>query len=137
MKITTLPIIVATAAAALAGCARPAVEREVDLGYIARGSNPSWFLQIGESAIWLTFGVRRRHDPPLPKMTYPPAAMVVEGGVRRWQSGSGVAVISVEAWPGGCQNEAAGSPITDRVRVRLSGRELEGCGGFITGVSVE
>lgn len=67
-------------------------------------------------------------------MVFPPAAKVEENGVLRWQSGRGTQVISIEAWPGGCPQRANRESL-DRVRVRLSGRELEGCGGFLRLVS--
>jgi hypothetical protein len=67
-------------------------------------------------------------------MVFPPAAKVEENGVMRWQSGSGTQVISIEAWPGRCAQRANRGSL-DRVRVRLSGWELEGCGGFLRLVS--
>ena len=49
-------------------------------------------------------------------------------GVRTWQSGEGTAVITVEARRGRCAG-SGGRQYQDHVRVRLSGRELTGCGG--------
>ena len=49
-------------------------------------------------------------------------------GVRSWESGDGTAVISVEAAPGPCE-DPSGRRFEDHVRIRLSGRELTGCGG--------
>lgn len=49
-------------------------------------------------------------------------------GVRTWESADGTRVISIEARPGPCLG-TRGHRYRDHVRVRLSGRELTGCGG--------
>ena len=63
----------------------------------------------------------------------------MEGETRIWQSGEGVQVIAVEARPGPCETEGE-AVYADHVRVRLSGRELDGCGGRLlrraTGMSI-
>jgi hypothetical protein len=59
---------------------------------------------------------------------YPRTLPRTVDGVRTWESGDGTAVISIEAFPGPCE-ASRGTRYRDRVRVRLSGRELNGCGG--------
>ncbi len=47
--------------------------------------------------------------------------------MKRWESGSGTEVITVEARPGPCTT--GGRDFEDKVIVALSGRSFEGCGG--------
>jgi uncharacterized membrane protein len=97
--------------------------------YTAIGQEPFWILTIGDDAIVLASspdpGAQARR---LRSYRYPRTLPRTVDGVRTWQSGDGTAVISVEATPGPCDG-SGGVRYRDRVRVRLSGRELTGCGG--------
>jgi uncharacterized membrane protein len=115
--------------ALLAGCAaapRPYAP-VADVSYSAVGHDPFWSLAIGDDAIVLSL-------PPAPgsrdilSQRYPRVLPRTLDGVRRWESGEGAAVISVEARNGPCTG-SRGTRYADTVRVRLSGRELQGCGG--------
>lgn len=90
--------------------------------YQAMGAEPFWLLAIGDDRIVL------RSSDPGGETVWPRTLPRIEGGVRTWQSGEGVAVISIEARPGPCETEGE-EVYADTVRVRLSGRELTGCGG--------
>ncbi len=95
--------------------------------YAALGQDPFWTVTIGDDRIVLALspsdggeGVAR-HDFPrtLPRRT---------GETRIWESQADGAVIGVETRPGPCVG-SGGLAFADHVRVRLSGRELTGCGG--------
>ena len=97
--------------------------------YSAIGQDPFWMVTIGDDAIVLASGP----DPGaesrrMRSYRYPRTLPRTVDGVRRWESANGTAVISVEATPGPC-NGSGGVRYRDRVRVRLSGREMFGCGG--------
>jgi uncharacterized membrane protein len=113
----TLPLLLLAACAA--GPQPYAPVRNVR--YQALGAEPFWFLAIGDDRIVLrtSEGGEAIWPRTMPRM---------EGGTRIWQSGDGVQVITVEARPGPCETEGE-EVYADHVRVRLSGRELEGCGG--------
>jgi uncharacterized membrane protein len=97
--------------------------------YSAIGQEPFWMVTIGDDRIVLTLapdpgaapGEMNSHDFPrtLPRTV---------DGVRTWESGDGTAVITIEAHPGPCDG-SGGRTYEDEVVVRLSGRELTGCGG--------
>jgi uncharacterized membrane protein len=94
--------------------------------YQAVGAEPFWLLTIGDDRIVLTApdgGQRARGRVAMWPRTLPRTV----DGVRSWESGDGTSVISVQARPGPCT--AGGRTYEDQVRVRLSGRELNGCGG--------
>jgi uncharacterized membrane protein len=97
--------------------------------YTAIGQEPFWMVTIGDDAIVLSSapepGTREQR---LRSYRYPRTLPRTVDGVRTWQSGDGTAVISVEAMPGPCEG-SRGARYRDRVRVRLSGREMFGCGG--------
>jgi uncharacterized membrane protein len=117
--------ILSAAAATLAGCTAPEPHAPVrDPLYTAIGAEPFWLLTIGEERIVLSFP---RKNGGFSDMRYRRGAARLENGVRRWEGGSGTAVISVEAWQAACRT--GGNMFEERVRVRLSGRELNGCGG--------
>ena len=127
---THLPALLALLPLLLvAGCAggARAYAPVSEVSYAALGQDPFWSLAIGDDAIVLGL-------PPLAASReivshrYPRALPRTAGGVRRWESGDGTGVISVEARSGPCTG-AGGTVFADRVRIRLSGRELEGCGG--------
>ncbi|HEY0447024.1 MAG TPA: hypothetical protein VGD19_11285 [Allosphingosinicella sp.] len=122
----------------LAGCAADsAPEPYSPVGSFAYGAishDPFWMVAIGEDSIVLTLGPEGgRADGELTSVAYPRSLPREEGGVRRWQSGEGTQVIAIEARPGPCTT--GGRSYEDRVRVKLSGRMLEGCGGRETGGS--
>jgi uncharacterized membrane protein len=120
------------AALALAGCAAdPASQpigpaRSFDYGAISH--DPFWMVAIGDDSVILTRGPEGgRADGELTSHAYPRAVPSEANGVRRWESGEGTAVIAVEAQPGPCTTGGRSYP--DRVKVYLSGRVLDGCGG--------
>lgn len=112
----------------LAGCqttTRPYSPVE-NVRYTALGYDPFWMVTIGDDRIVL----RQAHPrgQPYADAVFPRTLPRTVDGVRSWQSGAGTAVISIEATRVPCQG--SGSRIyEDQVRVRLSGRELTGCGG--------
>ena len=99
-----------------------------DVRYSALGQDPFWMVTIGRDKIVLTSGPAQGGSPRLAGRTYRGVTARMEGGVKRWESAEGTAVISVEARPGPCTG-SRGARFEDQVRVRLSGRELHGCGG--------
>jgi len=107
----------------LAGCATgPTPYAPVrNVRYQAMGAEPFWLLAIGDDRIVLRTGEGG-------EAVWPRTLPRTEGETRIWQSGEGVQVITVEARPGPCETVAQGL-FPDHVRVRLSGRELNGCGG--------
>ena len=108
----------------LAGCetARRPYAPLDNIRYQALGAEPFWALAIGDDRIVLRTG-GQDGDAVWPR-TLPRS----EGAVRTWQSGEGTGVITVEARPGPCTG-AGGQVHENHVTVRLSGRELTGCGG--------
>ena len=116
--------------AGLAACAtspQPYAPVE-NVRYSALGQNPFWMVTIGDDRIVLTFGPDPGARPgQLNSYAYPRTLPRTVEGVRTWESSSGTAAITVEAMEGPC--EASGAQYRDRVRVRMNGRELEGCGG--------
>ncbi|HET9427288.1 MAG TPA: hypothetical protein VFO69_02920 [Allosphingosinicella sp.] len=101
--------------------------------YSALGADPFWMVSIGDDRIVLTLGDEGgRADGALESFAFPRVLPVVNGAFRTWESADGAAVISVQARPGPCTG--SGSRIyEDHVRIRLSGRELTGCGGRMLG----
>jgi uncharacterized membrane protein len=94
--------------------------------YTALGHDPFWMVTIGDDRIVL----RQAQSPgqPYADAVFPRTLPRTVDGVRTWQSGGGTAVISIEATRVPCQGSGA-RIYEDQVRVRLSGRELTGCGG--------
>jgi uncharacterized membrane protein len=102
--------------------------------YSAIGHDPFWMLAIGEDRIVLRLG----HDggeqaEEYDDLVYPRTLPRTENGVRTWQTGEGTETLTVEARPGPCAQ--TDRSYEDHVRVRLSGRELSGCGGRLLGGS--
>ena len=93
--------------------------------YSAIGEAPFWMVTIGDDRIVLRIGneTGERQEAVWPR-TLPRTV----DGARLWQSGEGTQVIGIEAREGPCEG-SRGQVYEDRVRVRLSGRELTGCGG--------
>jgi uncharacterized membrane protein len=97
--------------------------------YSALGADPFWLVSIGDDRIVLTLGDEGgRADGALESYAFPRVLPVVNGVFRTWESADGAAVINVQARPGPCTGSGA-RLYEDHVRVRLSGRELSGCGG--------
>jgi uncharacterized membrane protein len=118
---------------ALAGCA--AADRSQpyapvrDVQYSAVGHDPFWLVAIGNNHIVLTIGAEGgRADGGLESYAFPRTLPRSEGEHRTWESGDGASAIIVQARPGPCDG-SGGLRFADHVRVRLSGRELTGCGG--------
>jgi len=117
----------------LAGC-QTALEPQAaapETSYQAFGGEPFWNLTIDENLIVLDTGLNELDGPGQATWPRPPSRNV--GGVRTWEAGDGgTSVISIEARPEPCITE--GQEIyEDHVRVRLSGVELNGCGGRLIG----
>ena len=124
-----LPLLVLAAAAS--GCASPRPHAPVrGVAYSAIGAEPFWMLTIGDDRIVLTRGTPERAG--LRDAVYPRVLPRTVDRVRVWESGEGLAVISIEARPRRCTGPS-GIVYEDEVRVRLSGLELSGCGGRILG----
>lgn len=115
----------------LAACATtPQVHAPLaNIHYSALGHDPFWMVSIGDDLIVLTLGEPGGSaDGPLADHGWPRTLPRTEGDRRIWQSGEGTNVITIEARPGPCEG-SGGTLYEDRVSVRLSGRELSGCGG--------
>ncbi len=118
----------------LAGCesqrARPYSPVQ-DVRYSALGHDPFWMVTIGDNAIVLTLSADvGAPSNQLRTHRYPRTLPRTVDGVRRWESGAGTEVITVEARPGPCEG-SGGIRYEHHVTVRLSGRELAGCGGRV------
>jgi uncharacterized membrane protein len=114
---------------ALSGCATDTPFSPVSqVEYSAIGHEPFWMVTIGDDSIVLTLGPQAGSEDRLTSHRFPRVLPQVTGDTTRWQSGEGSAVIAVEARPGPCTG-ARGRAYRDRVAVRLSGRQLAGCGG--------
>ena len=101
--------------------------------YQALGQDPFWMVTIGDDAIVLTFGREPGGRPVrLDGHRYPRTLPRHVDGVTSWTSLDGTAAIGIDASPGPCEG-AGGLRYRDRVRVRLNGREMHGCGGPVLG----
>ncbi|HEX8527965.1 hypothetical protein [Allosphingosinicella sp.] len=130
----TIPLLLLLAASCASGGRPHAPVR--DLQYNALGHDPFWLLSIGDDRIVLTLGHEGcRADGDLVTIAYPRTLPRDSAGVRTWESGDGNGVISVEARPGTCEG-SGGMTFEHHVRVRLSGRELIGCGGRQKGAAL-
>ena len=116
-----LPALPALALAACATSNTPYAPVD-NVRYQAMGAEPFWLLVIGDDRIVLRTSEQGEDS------VWPRTLPRTENGTRIWQSGEGVQVIAVEARPGPCETESE-QVYADRVRIRLSGRELNGCGG--------
>ena len=94
-----------------------------DVRYSALGQDPFWLLTIGDDRIVLRTGEGG-------EVVWPRTLPRTWEGVTSWEAGEGTQVISVEARRGACR-DSRGRVFEDEVRIRLSGRELNGCGGRI------
>jgi uncharacterized membrane protein len=114
----------------LAGCATSQTPYSParDVRYSALGQDPFWMVTIGDDKIVLTFGPGEGRSRKLDGHIYRRVLPRMVDGVKSWESADGTAVIMVEARREDCRG-SRGALFEDRVRVRLSGRELHGCGG--------
>ena len=94
--------------------------------YAAIGAEPFWMVTIGDDRIVLRMG---QPGNDVRDIRYPRTLPVTQGNLTRWQSGEGTQVITVEARRMTIACEQSGRRYEDHVRVMLSGRMLEGCGG--------
>jgi hypothetical protein len=94
----------------------------------AHSNDPLWHVVIWPDRISLLLDTGGRgREADFLRTRYEGVRETRSGGVRRWQAGRGTEVISVEIWDGPCVQ--AGATYREVARVRLSGRELNGCGG--------
>ncbi|WP_166040124.1 hypothetical protein [Sphingosinicella sp. YJ22] len=112
----------------LAACATPPRPyAPVDnVRYSAIGTDPFWMVTIGDDRIVLRLGQEGQEARDI---VYPRTLPVTQGDLTRWQSGDGTQVITVEARRMTAACERSGRRYEDHVRVMLSGRMLDGCGG--------
>ena len=98
--------------------------------YSAIGQEPFWLLTIGDDRIVL----RQASENGAPNEAVWPRTLprTTPDGFTLWQSGEGTQVIAIASRPGPCTG-AGGRVYADEVRIRLSGRELRGCGGRAMG----
>ncbi len=99
-----------------------------DFQYGAISHDPFWLVSIGDDRIVLTLGDQGgRADGELKSFEYPRVLPRTANGIKRWESGEGTQIITVEARPGPCTT--GGRTYADKTKVFLSGRVMEGCGG--------
>ena len=94
--------------------------------YAAMGQNPFWMVTIGDDRIVLRLGHEGRE---VRDVSYPRTLPIEDGNVTRWQSGEGTEVITIEARQTPTPCELGDRRFEDFVRVTLSGRMFDGCGG--------
>ncbi|MFN3725164.1 MAG: hypothetical protein ACK4SZ_02550 [Allosphingosinicella sp.] len=122
---TRLPLLCLTLLAACQTSSQPYAPID-NVRYSAIGADPFWMVTIGDDRIVLRIG---QPGSDVRDISYPRTLPVIQGNLTRWQSGEGTQVITVEArrMPERCEH--SGRRYEDHVRVMLSGRMLEGCGG--------
>lgn len=119
-----LPI--ALAVLGVAGCASQPVQLMRNPVYQALGHEPGWQLAVGRREIALRF------NAPGSRVARYGGVRHGARGIKSWDAGDGTMVVSVDARRGPCE-AGGGLVFEDHVRVRLSGRELNGCGGRLLG----
>jgi len=125
---TRLPVLAFVLLAAGCATAPPLYQPVDDPIYTAIGRNPFWMVAIGDSRIVLRLPQAGGDETgEISDIVYPRVLPRTVGDARIWQSGEGTQVITIEARAGPC--EAGRQMFADHVRVRLSGREMNGCGG--------
>ena len=122
---TSLPLLCLTLLAACQTSSQPYAPVD-NVRYSAIGAEPFWMVTIGDDRIVLRIGNEGRE---IREISYPRTLPVSQGNLTRWQSGEGTQVITVEARRMATPCEQSGRRYEDHVRVMLSGRMLEGCGG--------
>ena len=121
-----LPLLLAVLAAGCAGSDGAHGLKGAQYG--ALGHDPFWTVAVGKDNVVLTLGTPGGSaDGELSSVAYPRALAEEKDGVRRWESSEGTKVIAIEARREPCR--AGGWSYEDSVKVYLSGRMLEGCGG--------
>lgn len=124
----TLPLLPLALLAACQPAPRPYAPVD-NVRYAALGHDPFWMVTIGDDAIVLTLSPDAgAEDDRLATHRWPRTLPRTVDNVRTWESGGGTEVITVEARPGPCTG-SGGRVYENHVTVRLSGRELTGCGG--------
>jgi len=103
--------------------------------YSAIGESPFWMVAIGDDRIVLRLGGGDGAAAPQEQI-WPRTLPRIIDGARIWQSGDGAGAITIESRPEPCTG-SRGARYVDHVRVRLSGRELNGCGGPLLAPSRE
>jgi len=122
---TTLPLLCLTLLAACQTTSQPYAPVD-NVRYSAIGAEPFWMVTIGDDRIVLRLGSEGQE---VRDIAYPRTLPVTQGDLTRWQSGDGTQVITVEARRMAEPCDQSGRRYEDHVRVMLSGRMLEGCGG--------
>lgn len=125
-----LPVIALTGACATGS--REPYSPVRNVSYEALGAEPFWVLMIGDDRIVLHAGLNQQGAEEGGPAVWPRTLPRTVDGVKTWESGDGTSVITIEARPGPCTTEGE-EVYEDHVRVRLSGRELTGCGGRLIG----
>ena len=126
-------LLLLTAALLAGGCAttsRP-YNPVRQVHYSAIGETPFWMVAIGDDRIVLRLSGENGAAPP-EDLVWPRTLPRIVDGVSTWQSGEGARMITIESRPRPC-TDSRGQRYEDHVRVRLSGRELTGCGGRLFG----
>ena len=114
----------------LMGCTTPGERNRTDLGFVASGVEPDWFLSIRGGEIRVSIGHAERHQvSPLEVMTFPQVEPRREGDNLIWESQNGSETIIVESYgtPNCEAPQQSGGPSI--VRVRIGNRSFVGCGG--------
>lgn len=122
---TSLPLLCLTLLAACQTSSQPYAPVD-NVRYSAIGAEPFWMVTIGDDRIVLRIGQEGRE---IREISYPRTLPIVDGNVTRWQSGDGTQVITISARQTPTPCELGGRRYEDYVRVTLSGRMLDGCGG--------
>ena len=118
-------------ALALGGCAGAGDRVYAPVGnfeYGAISHDPFWLVSIGDGQAVLTRGSPGgRADGELASFAYRGLVPSYAGGIKRWQAGSGLDVITVEARQGPCTT--GGRRYADNVKLLVGARTMTGCGG--------
>jgi uncharacterized membrane protein len=122
---TRLSLLCLTLLAACQTASQPYAPLD-NVRYSAIGADPFWMVTIGDDRIVLRLG---QAGSEVRDISYPRTLPNTQGNLTRWQSGEGTQVITVEARRLSEHCEQSGRRYEDHVRVMLSGRMLEGCGG--------
>ncbi len=101
--------------------------RPADTIFKAVGTEPFWGVVVRNDSILVT-------SPEQPSgLAFGARAGVVRGILRIWRARSGTHALTIVAGRGSCGDGMSDAIYEFRVRVRLDGRHLRGCGGAKTG----